>query len=46
LKLFFDDRALADLEGIYRWIAKDNPTAAKGHVALFDCGSDGVNQAP
>lgn len=28
MKLVFDDLALADLEGIYNWIAKDNPTAA------------------
>ena len=28
MKLIFDDRALADLEGIYNWISKDNPTAA------------------
>jgi toxin ParE1/3/4 len=28
VKLVFDDLALADLEGIYNWIAKDNPTAA------------------
>jgi toxin ParE1/3/4 len=28
VKLVFDDRALADLEGIYNWIAKDNPKAA------------------
>jgi addiction module RelE/StbE family toxin len=29
VKLVFDDRALADLEGIYNWISKDNPAAAK-----------------
>jgi toxin ParE1/3/4 len=28
VKLVFDDLALADLEGIYNWIAKDNPKAA------------------
>ena len=28
MKLVFDDRALADLEGIYNWIARDNPKAA------------------
>ena len=28
MKLVFDERALADLEGIYNWIAKDNPKAA------------------
>ena len=28
MKLVFDERALADLEGIYNWIAKDNPRAA------------------
>lgn len=32
MKLIFDDLALADLEGIYNWIAKDNPTAAKAVV--------------
>lgn len=32
MKLVFDDKALADLEGIYNWIAKDNPTAAKAVV--------------
>lgn len=29
MKLVFDDLALADLEAIYHWIAKDNPAAAK-----------------
>lgn len=28
MKLVFDDLALADLEGIYNWIAKDNAAAA------------------
>lgn len=28
MKLIFDDLALADLEGIYNWIARDNPKAA------------------
>ena len=28
MKLVFDDLALADLEDIYNWIAKDNPKAA------------------
>ena len=28
MKLVFDDLALADLEGIYNWIAKDNAKAA------------------
>ena len=28
MKLVFDEKALVDLEGIYNWIAKDNPTAA------------------
>jgi addiction module RelE/StbE family toxin len=32
VKLVFDGLALADLEGIYTWIAKDNPTAAKAVV--------------
>lgn len=32
MKLVFDDRALADLEGIFDWIAKDNPIAAKAVV--------------
>ena len=32
MKLVFDDRALADLEGVYDWIAKDNPSAAKAVV--------------
>jgi toxin ParE1/3/4 len=37
VKLVFDDLALADLEGIYDWIAKDNPTAAKAVVEqLFE----------
>ena len=37
MKLVFDDLALADLEGIYNWIAKDNPTAALAVVErLFD----------
>jgi plasmid stabilization system protein ParE len=32
LKLIFDEKALVDLEGIYNWIAKDNPFAAKAVV--------------
>lgn len=29
MKLVFEEKALADLEGIYHWIAKDNAAAAK-----------------
>jgi toxin ParE1/3/4 len=29
MKLFFDDQALADLEGIFGWIAEDSPATAK-----------------
>jgi plasmid stabilization system protein ParE len=29
MELVFDDQAIADLEGIYNWIAQDSPTAAK-----------------
>jgi toxin ParE1/3/4 len=29
VKLVFDDRALADLEDIYGWIAQDSPATAK-----------------
>jgi toxin ParE1/3/4 len=29
MKLVFDDAALADLEGIYNWIAQDSARAAK-----------------
>jgi plasmid stabilization system protein ParE len=32
VKLVFDEKALVDLEGIYNWIANDNPTAAKAVV--------------
>jgi plasmid stabilization system protein ParE len=32
MNLFFDDRALADLEGIYNWIARDSPQTAKAVV--------------
>lgn len=32
MKLVFDEKALVDLEGIYNWIAKDNPTAAMAVV--------------
>ena len=32
MKLVFDDQALADLEGIFEWIAKDNPAAARAVV--------------
>lgn len=32
MKLTFDDRALADLEGIYHWIAQDSSRAAKAVV--------------
>ena len=29
MKLVFDDQALADLEGIFNWVAQDSPAAAK-----------------
>jgi plasmid stabilization system protein ParE len=29
MDLVFDDRALADIESIYRWIAEDSPASAK-----------------
>lgn len=32
MKLVFDEKALADLEGIYNWIAKDNASAALAAV--------------
>ena len=32
MKLFFDDRALGDLEGVHQWIAQDSPRAAKAVV--------------
>jgi len=32
MRLIFDDQALADLEGIFEWIAKDNPAAARAVV--------------
>jgi addiction module RelE/StbE family toxin len=32
VKLVFDGRALADLEAVYDWIAKDNPSTAKAVV--------------
>jgi toxin ParE1/3/4 len=32
MKLRFDDLALADLEGIHRWIAQDSPKSAKAVV--------------
>jgi plasmid stabilization system protein ParE len=32
MKLVFDDLALADLEGIYHWIAQDSPRIAKAVV--------------
>lgn len=32
MKLVFDDRALADLEGIFNRIAQDNPSAASAVV--------------
>src|SRR4051794_2623291 len=32
MKLVFDDQALADLEGIFHWIAKDNPIAPRAVV--------------
>ena len=32
MNLIFDDQAIADLEGIYRWIAQDSPAAAKSVV--------------
>lgn len=37
MKLVFDDLALADLESIYNWIARDNPKAALAVVErLFE----------
>ena len=37
MRLVFDDLALGDLENIYDWIAKSNPTAAKAVVdRLFE----------
>jgi toxin ParE1/3/4 len=33
MKVVFDDEALDDLRGIYRWIAADNPRAAEKIVA-------------
>jgi toxin ParE1/3/4 len=32
MNLVFDDRAVADLEAIYHWIAQDSPAAAKSVV--------------
>jgi len=32
MKLVFDDRAIGDLEDIYRWIAQENPEAARAVV--------------
>lgn len=32
MHLVFDDQAIADLEGIYGWIANDSPAAAKNVV--------------
>ena len=32
MRLAFDEKALADLERIYRWIAKDNTAAAQAVV--------------
>ena len=29
MKLIYDDQALADLEGIFGWIAQDSPATAK-----------------
>lgn len=29
MRLVFDERALADLENIFNWIAQENPAAAK-----------------
>ena len=29
MELVFDDQAIADLEGIFNWIAQDSPSAAK-----------------
>jgi toxin ParE1/3/4 len=29
MRLVFDDQAIADLEGIYHWIAQESPAAAK-----------------
>lgn len=32
MKLVFDDRALADIEDIFEWIARDSPATAKSVV--------------
>ena len=37
MKLVFDEKALVELEGIYNWIAKANPVAARAVVdRLFE----------
>lgn len=33
MNVVFDERAVADLEGIYAWIAQDSPAAARTVVA-------------
>jgi toxin ParE1/3/4 len=40
MNLVFDDQALADLEGIFEWIAKDNPAAAKAVVDRLFSGTE------
>jgi plasmid stabilization system protein ParE len=42
VKLVFDEKALADLEGIYNWIAQDNPVAAKAIVEWLLASVPGV----
>jgi plasmid stabilization system protein ParE len=32
MKLVFDDRAIADIEDIFQWIANDNPVAARAVI--------------
>jgi toxin ParE1/3/4 len=37
MRIVFDDEALDDLQGIFRWVAKDNPGAAARIIArIFD----------
>lgn len=35
MKLIFDEEALEDLQGIFTWIAKDNPRAAQRVVGCI-----------
>jgi plasmid stabilization system protein ParE len=46
MKLVFDDRALADLEGIHHRIAQDSPKAAKAVIERIFASTELLASSP